>query len=174
MGVEFEAERRLLALHEMEPVQRSHFPELEHLKRAELVDLTKWLRTQHERAGDIIRDRRRVRRGKVDPRGASAEPPDEHGQAVKKQVFARALKRVNARLVMMTAADLKAQAMTALRESLQRRQAAAPHHPQSGPTDAAPMRLKTSRNARPIVQGAKIGSVTKAGRVSQAGRDARR
>jgi hypothetical protein len=46
-----------------------------------------------------IEHRRRARRGKAEPRNTAAESSSERGAAAKKQIFARALKRVNARLI---------------------------------------------------------------------------
>ncbi|MBX9698660.1 MAG: hypothetical protein K2X74_04445, partial [Acetobacteraceae bacterium] len=58
----FAAERRLLAEDELEPIQRSHFPLLEGLDQAALLDLARWLRDRRDRARDLVRDRRRVGR----------------------------------------------------------------------------------------------------------------
>ena len=76
--------------------QRIPAPALGTLSRAELGALAFWLRGQHNRARDIVRHAVRVRRGKAD--GPAPEGVGERGMANKKQVFARALKRVNARL----------------------------------------------------------------------------
>ncbi len=173
MGVEFAAERRLLAEGELDPLRRSHYPELEELSPDEVVELAQWLRGQHGRARDIIRERRRVRRGKADPRGAGRDTPSERGLAAKKQVFARALKRVNARLAQITAAARQARALAALREALHRKDSARPHHPAAGETATAGMRSLHNRKARPVVHGARIGGVSQAGRVAQAARDTR-
>jgi hypothetical protein len=76
---------------------------LQQLEHRELVELARWLRSQRVRARDIIRDRRRVRRGKADPRSVTEETSSERGLAAKKQVFAHALKRVNTRLHQLSA-----------------------------------------------------------------------
>ncbi len=173
MGVEFTAEQGLLAESERDPVERSHYPALEDLPREEVVELVKWLRGQHGRARDIIRDRRRVRRGKADPRGATTETPSERGLAAKKQVFARALKRVNARLSQISAASRRARAVAAMQQALHRKRADPVHHPVAGQTAGQGMRAAANRKARPIVHGAKIGSVSQSVRNAQATRDAR-
>ena len=95
MGVEFSAERRLLAEDELDHIQRSHYPALEERTPSELVELARLLRARRDRARDLIRDLRRARRGKG---GASDGLSSERGLAAKKQVYARALKRVNARI----------------------------------------------------------------------------
>jgi hypothetical protein len=94
MGVPFAAERRLLAEEELAPIQRSHHPTLASLTREETLALARWLRERRDRAGGLLRDRRRARRGKATGDGA----PSERGLAAKKQVFAHAIRRVNKHL----------------------------------------------------------------------------
>jgi hypothetical protein len=99
MGVEFSAERRLLAEDELDPIRRSHYPALAEWTPSELVELARFLRARRDRARDLIRDLRRARRGKG---GVGEGLSSERGLAAKKQVYARALKRVNARIQTMT------------------------------------------------------------------------
>lgn len=175
MGIAFAAERRLLAEDELEPIQRSHFPLLEGLDRNALVDLARWLRDRRDRARDLVRDRRRVGRGKAEPRGGAPGPGPhaERGMAAKKQVFAGALKRVNAKLEAVLAEEKRARNAARLHAALARKQAAASHHPDGGATPRAGGRALRSRVPRPTIHGARIGSVSQAGRVAQARRDAR-
>ncbi len=98
MGIPIAAERRLLSEDELGPVARSHYPELESLSRDQLIELARWLRSRRARARDIVRHRRRVSRGRAEPRNPAAETPSERGLAAKKQVFSHSLRRVNARL----------------------------------------------------------------------------
>ena len=95
MGVEFAAERRLLAEDELDPIKRSHYPALAAGSHSELVELARFLRARRDRARDLIRDLRRARRRKG---GVGEGVSSERGLAAKKQVYARALKRVNARI----------------------------------------------------------------------------
>ncbi len=173
MGVEFAAERRLLNANEYEPIVRSHYPTVGALTRAELADLAGWLRSRHNRARDIMRHRLRVRRGKADERGTATEEASERGLAVKKQVFARALKRVNARLHQLHAADKRAKAAASLHDALARRRAAPRHHPSGGWTARSGMRAKQSTRRRTNVPPGRIGSVSQAGKVFQAAGDNR-
>jgi hypothetical protein len=98
MGASIADERKLLAGNEYDGVARSHYPVLLELPREELVSLARWLREQRGKHRGTIEHRQRVRRGKAEPRSAAAETASERGLAAKKQVFARALRRVNARI----------------------------------------------------------------------------
>lgn len=173
MGASFATERRLLAEDELDPVQSSHYPALEALAHDELVALARWLRDRHGRARDIIRGRRRVRRGKAEARGTATESASERGLAAKKQVFARALKRVNARLARLAAERRRERAEASLAEALARRRAAPVHHPEAGMTAGQGMAAKPHGKRRGIITGGRIGSVSQAGRLAQAARDRR-
>ena len=171
MGVEFAAERRLLGDDEYEPVVRSHYPTVGTLNRDELAELAQWLRSRHNRARDIARHRVRVRRGKAE--GLVPDGLSERGLANKKQVFARALKRVNARLDQHRATEKRAQAVAQMQAALARRQGATPHHPDAGATPGAGLHAKPSQRRRTNVPPGRIGSVSQAGRAAQAKRDSR-
>jgi hypothetical protein len=173
MSITFASERRLVAQDEFEPIVRSHYPVVEDLSREELVELARWLRERRARARDIMRGRRRVARGKAETRGGAADTASERGLLAKKQVYANALKRVNARLATIQAAERREQALARLRDALGRRQAAVPHHPQPGHSANTGLRLKRSAERRRIVQAARIGSISQAGRDAQAARDSR-
>jgi hypothetical protein len=173
MSVAFASERRLLAEEEIEPIQRSHFPLLEGLSREELVGLARWLRPRRARARDLLRARRRASRGKAEPRGAPPSPGGERGMTAKKQVFSRALKRVNARLGALLAEERRARHLAALRATLERLRGQAAHHPEAGRTPRRGPSSLPSRAPRPTIHGARIGSVSQDGRVAQARRDAR-
>jgi len=102
MSTSIADERRLLAADEYEPIARSHYPTLATIQRDELLDLVRWLREQRAKFKGQIH--RRARRSKAAPN--EAEKPDrERGLAAKKQVFARALKRANAHLDRVLAAE---------------------------------------------------------------------
>jgi len=173
MGATFATERRLLAEDEIGQVVRSHYPELEGLDREELTGLARWLRSQHERLRDTMRERRRIHRGKAEPRGSATESAGERSMAEKKQVFARGLKRVNVRLASLRAEEKRRRASAALREVLSRRGQAAVHHPDAGDTAREGMRTLPSTRRHGIVTGGRVGSVSQAGRNAQAARDSR-
>ncbi|HEY7577414.1 MAG TPA: hypothetical protein VH855_07430 [Acetobacteraceae bacterium] len=173
MSVEFSAERRLLAEDELDPVRRSHYPDLEGWTHPELVELARFLRARRDRARDLISDLRRARRGKG---GIGEGLGSERGLAAKKQVYARALKRVNARIAQTVAETKRRRALTAMHAALARRQAADEHMPSGDrhhDRGNAGMSSLPNRKPRPVIHGARIGSVSQAGRVAQAVRDAR-
>jgi hypothetical protein len=171
MGIATKGELRLLSENEYEPIVRSHHPVLQQLEHRELVELAHWLRSQRSRARDIIRDRRRVRRGKAEPRSLAAETSSERGLAAKKQVFAHALKRVNTRLQQLSAADKRARNIERLRAALQRKRNAPVHHPRSGPGARGGMRSNENRRVAPTIDPRRVGSVSQAVRDAQARRD---
>jgi hypothetical protein len=173
MGAAFFTERGLLAEDELGPVENSHYPALETLPHDDLVSLARWLRDRHNRARDIIRGRRRGRRGKAELRGTATESASERGLAAKKQVFARGLKRVNARLALIAAERKRARAVAAMEDALARRQAAPVHHPQGGMTADGGMSPRPREKRRGILTGGRVGSVSQAGKAAQAARDNR-
>ena len=172
MGVEFAAERKLLAEDEYGPVARSHHPAVQELVRDELVELARWLRSQRARMRDTERERRRVRRGKAEPRGTAAEPPSERGASAKKQVFARALRRVNGRIERLRAEEKRERALSSLRAALERKRAAPVHHPSPGRTAGEGMRPKDSQEPTVSPDPREIGRVSQFVRDAQARRDA--
>lgn len=173
MGAAFFTERGLLAEDELNPVENSHYPMLETLPHDDLVALARWLRDRHNRARDIIRGRRRARRGKAELRGTATESASERGLAAKKQVFARGLKRVNSRLALIAAERKRERAVAALEGALARRKAAAVHHPRPGMSAGGGMPALPREKRRGIITGGRVGSVSQAGRMAQAARDNR-
>ena len=171
MSTSIADERRLLAAEEYEPVARSHYPALAGLTREELVELVRWLRERRGKFRGQIEHRRRVRRGKADPRNAAAEPPSERGVAAKKQVFARALKRVNNRLDSMLAAEKRAAMRAGMSAALERKRRAPVHHPPSGRRARTGTQPIENPKGDEIVPPATVGSISRAGRVAQARRD---
>jgi hypothetical protein len=171
MSIALASERRLLAQDEFEPLVRSHYPLIEELSHQDLVDLAKWLRDRRGRSRDIVRHRRRVARGKAEPRGTANETASERGLSAKKRVFASALKRVNGRLARMRAAAQRAELEARLQAALGRKRAAIPHHPQSGANANTGIPARRSDRRRKVLQAARIGRVSQAVRDAQAVRD---
>jgi hypothetical protein len=171
MSTSIADERRLLTADEYGPVARSHHPALKDLDRKELTELVRWLREQRAKFRGQVERRRRARRGKADARTAAAAEPSERGIAAKKQVFARALKRANARLDIVLAAEKKASMRAAMGEALARRLEAAVHHPASGRRARKGAQPIENPKGAAIVPGSTVGSVSQATRTAQARRD---
>ena len=169
MSTSIADERRLLAAEEYEPVARSHYPALAALAREELVDLVRWLRERRGKFRGQIEHRRRARRGKAEAR--NAEPASERGLAAKKQVFARALKRVNARLDRVLAAAKRAVMRDRMTAALEGKRRAPVRHPPSGRRARGGAQPIENPKGAAIVQPSTVGSVSRAGRVAQARRD---
>ncbi len=129
MAITRKEEQRLVSHEEAVLLAPSHHPELGQLSPEDLRALAERLRAQQHRARDLVREATRARRGKGEARGAatSAERFSE-----KKQVFAAALRRVNAQFQRAEDARRSKRAAKGLRQALQRRRAAQPHHPQPG------------------------------------------
>ncbi|MBN8943520.1 MAG: hypothetical protein J0H01_28700 [Rhizobiales bacterium] len=173
MGIAIAAERRLLAEDEYDPVAASHYPALETATRAELIELAGWLRARRAKASDIVRHRRRVRRGKAEPRNTAAEISSERGVAAKKQVFAHALRRVNARIERLGTEERRSKAIGNLRAAVERKAEATKARAKPGPTAAKAMTVKENAKTKTIVEPAKTGRVSQAGKKAQAAKDAR-
>ena len=171
MSTSIADERRLLAADEYEPVARSHYPALAGLERGELVDLVRWLRDQRGKFRGQIDHRRRVRRGKAEARNAAAVQASERGMAAKKQVFARALKRVNGRLDSLLASEKRAAMRAGMSAALERKRRAPVHHPSTGRRAGGGAIPIENPKGADIVQPSAVGSITQAGRVAQARRD---
>ena len=171
MGVEFAAERRLLSEKEFEQVRRSHYPDLASLEPDETLSLARWLRGERDRARDIIAARRRGRRGKSAGTGQQAADASERGLSAKKQVYARALKRVNGRLERFRAERRRAIIQANLQEALKRRKDAQPQHPTPGRTPRKGMRSIPSGRRTVDTDPREIGRVSQFVKDAQARRD---
>ncbi len=167
MGESIAGERRLLAGNEYDSVAKSHYPALLNLSRDELVALARWLREQRAKHRGAVAHRRRVRRGKAEPRSAAAEVASERGIAAKKQVFARALRRVNARLDVLRQFELRAR----LGRALERKRSAQVHHPSAGRHAGSGARPIENPKGADVLEPTTVGRVSEAGRRAQAVRD---
>ena len=173
MSTSIADERRLLAADEYEPVVRSHYPALSGLNREELIDLVRWLRERRAKFRGQVERRRRAQRGKAEPHAAAAGESSERGIAAKKQVFARALKRANARLDRMLAEEKRIAMGARMAEALTRKRAARVHHPATGRRAGSGAQPIENPRGADIVPGSAVGSISQATRVAQARRDSK-
>jgi len=164
------AEQRMLTGPELDAVTRSRHPAVASLSRAELVALVRLLREYRDKARGIAARRRREKRGKAEPRGAST--PDETGVLEKAQFFAGGLKRANARLQDLDNAAKRERAVGGLKAALARKRAARVHHPDAGHTAHDGMTATDSDRRSVRVDPREIGRVSQFVKVAQAQRDA--
>lgn len=173
MSTSIADERRLLAADEYQQVARSHYPALLEVPRDELPTLVRWLREQQAKMRGTIEHRRRVRRGKAEPRSAAAETSSERGAAAKKQVFARAVKRVNSRLDHLRDEERRAEIRVRLGAALERKRKARVHHPASGRRAGTGVQSIENPRGPDVLDPTAVGRVSEAVRRSQARRDNR-
>jgi hypothetical protein len=171
MGVGLSTEQRLLSEKEYIQIKRSHYADLDGLDQDETLALARWLREERNRARDIIAARRRARRGKSVTGGMGSAEASERGIAAKKQVFARALRRVNGRLERFRAKRRRDEVRSNLEASLHRKRGAQRHHPDPGRTPRRGMSplVNTRRTAQ--VDPAEVGRVSQRVKDAQARRD---
>ena len=173
MSTSIADERRLLAGDQYGRVASSHYPALGDLGRDELMDLARWLRDQRGALRRQVEQHRRAHRGKGEPRAQATEAAADRGQAAKKQVFARALKRVNSRLDTLLGDEKRASMRAGHEAALARLRAARRHHPSAGRHGrSGPSAIESDKGAS-VIDGATIGSVSQAGRNAQARKDNR-
>jgi hypothetical protein len=162
-------ERTLLGHAGFELVAPSHHPALTALPADELRALAARLRAEHAKLRDLIREGRRARRGKGEARAAASA---EAGRASeRKQVYAAALKRVNARFDEIDEERRRTAHRAALKAALARKQAARAAHPQGGATAGHGMHAKPSGKGRGGVNPGRVGSVSQQNKAAQARRD---
>ncbi|GJE42702.1 hypothetical protein [Methylobacterium soli] len=171
MGVGIASERRLLSEDEFERVKLSHYPDLGKLAPDETLALARWLRERRHRIRDIVAARRRARRGKAAASGIGAPEASERGLSEKKQVFARAIRRVNARLDQGRAERRRERIRTNFDAALGRKRAAIRHHPEPGETSVDGMPPIGSDRRTVTTERSEIGRVSQAVKDAQARRD---
>ncbi|QDJ10692.1 Hypothetical protein HVPorG_02431 [Roseomonas mucosa] len=169
MSIPVAGELGLLSKGEYAPILQSHYPHLESLSQEETLGLARWLREQRNRSRDLVRQRRRARRGK----GPGPAESSERGLAAKKQVFANALKRVNARLDTLNAGKRRVRNAERLRAALRRREEAPTHHPGGGRTAGEGMTPTRNRGIRVKVDPREVGRVSQFVKNAQARKDRR-
>ena len=156
---------------EFEAVLRTCHPEICGLPKEELIGVARRVREYRDKARDITRHRRRERRGKAEPRGASPAP-SEAGTSMKKQIFASALKRVDCEIGRMEEAERRPTLAESDRRALELKRAdRVRHHPGAGRTASRGMRPLPNEGDTARVDPREIGRVSQAVEAAQARRD---
>ena len=173
MSIPCKSERSVLSQEEFEMVRATHHPAIYALNGKELHALRVRLREQRSKTRTLARQRQREMRGKADERGKSF-PGSAEQPLKRKQVFANALKRVNKEIDRLRKFEARTVHVEAARRAFAlSRSAKFVEYPAAGKTARDGMQPQVSARRRTTVPRSKIGSVSKATRVSQAIRDAR-
>ena len=171
MSVPMATERRMLTEAEFEAVGRTHYPGICGQPKEELIGLARRLREYRDKARDITRHRRRERRGKAEPRGATPAP-SEAGTSTKKQIFASALKRVNREIKRVEEDERRPTLVESARRALELKRAnRVRRHPSAGRTASHGMRSLPNQGDTARVDPREVGRVSQAVRAAQVRRD---
>jgi hypothetical protein len=172
MSVPVATEQRMLTEAEFEVVRRTHFPAIAGLSEGELADAASRLRDYRNKARDVARQQRREMRGKASPRGARPAT-DNTGTAMKKQIFASALKRVNRERGRTARDERRASQSEIARRALETKRAnRVRHHPSAGRTADHGVRAITNPKSTVEADPREIGRVSQFVKAGQARRDA--
>lgn len=173
MSMSCKFERSLLNHEEYEVIKGSHHPDLYALDLDGLRSLQTRLREMRDKERTLTRHKQRERRGKAEPRGGSFPGTSEQPQQ-RKQVFAKALRRVNKETARIRNLEARAANIDAARRALALRRAANfTSYPAAGQTANDGMAPRPSRRRRTIISGKRIGSTSQATKSAQARRDSK-
>lgn len=170
MATNRKAEQSLLDHEEWTLVASTHLPELKALSDADLVAARKRLRDLRDKQRDLTREKRRIAKGRAEPRGGSF-PGTYEGPQRKKQVFAHALRRVNDESGRRAAVAARASIVESQHRALAKKRRAASTRPANSRTAAAGKARITNSKSATKVPGAKVGSVSAQGKKAQAKKD---
>lgn len=171
MAISRKTEKSLLAHDEWTLVESTHKPALGTLQQDELEAARKRLRDMRTKERDLGHEKRRIARGKAEPRGGSfpgtAERPKQ-----RKQVFAHALRRVNDELGRRSAIASRNRIVDGQSRALAAKRAAPKRRPANTATAAKGAASIENKKRATKVAGAKVGSVTKQTARAQGKKDA--
>ena len=154
-------------------IKTSHHPEIGDADRAALENLKSSLRELRDRERTLAFQRRRISKGKAEPRGQTASGTSEHSLH-RKQVFVAALKRVNKEIARLRKFDARKQLGEAARRALSLRRAQQFSRPTNEPTSHEGMKAIPNRRRNIKLPRSTIGRVSQANKRAQAERDSRR
>ena len=122
MTIPCKFERSMLSVDEHEIVTRSHHPGIYDITLDDLEALRRRLRDLRDKERTLAREKRRIARGKAAPRGGSF-PGTAEQPLRRKQIFAAALKRVNAEIDRIQRLEARSAHVEAARRALAMRRA---------------------------------------------------
>ncbi|MCZ8546057.1 hypothetical protein OOJ09_17855 [Mesorhizobium qingshengii] len=173
MAISRKEEARALSTDEKDLVEKSHHPAVQELSDADLSGLVKLLRERRDKAQAEAHRRRREIRGKGAPKGATPSKADG-GSQVKLAVLATAMRRLNGEAERRRQLAARISLVGNARKALAMKQGASADGPaHNSRTAHKGMRAVANERAPKLVRPAELGRQRKAGKVSQAKRDAR-
>lgn len=171
MSISCKFERSLLSHEEYNVIKGSHHPDLYALDLNGLVALQGRLRQMRDKERTLTRHKQRERRGKAEPRGANFPGTTEQPQQ-RKQVFAKALRRVNNEARRIRNLEARAANIDAAHRALEMRRAANfTSYSAASQTANEGMIPLPSRRRRTTISRKRIGSISQATKNAQARRD---
>ena len=170
MAISRKTEKSLLAHDEWTLVESTHKPSLGTLEQDALEAARKRLRELRAKERDFAHEKRRIARGKAEPRGGSF-PGTQERPKQRKQVFSHALRRVNDELGRRRTVAARNRIVDSQTRALSAKRAAPSRRPANTPTAAKGAAKVENSKAKTKVPGAKVGSVTKQTAKAQARKD---
>lgn len=166
-------EKRMLTADEFEAVNRSRYPAIRELGRKDLSELVAALRRHRDKARDLSRQQRREMRGKAEPRGPKPAA-DNSGGAMKDQIFAGAVKRVNREIARHDSAERRSAQSEKSRHALALKKAGdKPARPKPGRSASRGMKSIPSEEPTVEANPREIGRVSQFVKKAQARRDSK-
>jgi hypothetical protein len=170
MSISSKRAKSLLNHEEWTLVEQTLRPKVGEVAEADLRTTGRSLRLLHDKERDLSRTKRRVAKGRAEPRGGSF-PGTYARPAERTQVFAQALIRVNDEIVRREAVAARTAMLEGQQRVLAARRAAPPRRPANTRTPSAgAASIPNAKNAT-RVPGAKVGSVSQQGKRAQARKD---
>jgi hypothetical protein len=170
MSIAQKRAKSLLSHEEWQLVEKTLRPSVTTVEERELREAGRGLRLLHDKERDLSRTKRRVAKGRADPRGGSF-PGTYARPAERTQVFAQALIRVNDEIVRREARASRDAIVASQTKALAAKRAAPARRPANSATAATGPSAVTNAKRTTRVAPAKVGSVSQQGKRAQARKD---
>jgi hypothetical protein len=170
MSIAQKTAKSLTSHEEWQLVEKTLRPAVANVDERELREAGRQLRFWHDKERDLSRTKRRVAKGRADPRGGSF-PGTYARPAQRTQVFAQALIRVNDELVRREARASRDAIVASQTKALAAKRAAPSRRPANSATAATGPSAVTNTKRTTKTHGAKVGSVSQQGKRAQAKKD---
>jgi len=173
MAISTKTERSLVSHEEFETLSKTHLPALSQIDDGTLASLQKSFRDLRAKERTLVREVRRGISGRKDTRGGSF-PGNVERPALRKQVFAGALKRLNGELTRRRAHEAREAMKRSLGQALERkRKAQSTKFPKPDRTARDGMAVNESKRTRKVLDRANVGRASATTKAAQAKKDTR-